>query len=124
MNDKSAHTLELPKILERLARFTAFSASHELALALRPTPYLDEARDRQHETTEARLLLATHDHITVGGARDVRPDVIAAQRGVVLEPQTLLDVRGTLRQATTLRRIIGRLGAQFPTLAALADRLE
>ncbi len=124
MNDKSAHTLELPKILEQLARFTAFSASHELALALRPTPYLDEARDRQHETTEARLLLNTHDHITVGGSRDVRPDVIAAQRGVVLEPQTLLDIRGTLRQATTLRRIIGRLGNQFPTLAALADRLE
>jgi DNA mismatch repair protein MutS2 len=124
MNDKSAHTLELPRILDQLARFTAFSASHDLALALAPTPYLDEAQDRQQETTEARLLLNTHDHVTVGGARDVRPDVLAAERGVILEPQTLLDIRGTLRQATTLHRIIGRLGGQFPRLASVADRLE
>ena len=34
MNDKSAHTLELPKILDQLARYAAFSASHDLALAL------------------------------------------------------------------------------------------
>jgi DNA mismatch repair protein MutS2 len=124
MNEKSAQTLELPKILERLARHTAFSASRELALALTPTPYLDEAQERQQETSEARLLLASHDHITVGGARDVRSDALAAERGVLLEPQTLLDIRATLRQATTLHRFIGRLGSQFPRLAALADRLE
>ncbi|MEW6578300.1 MAG: endonuclease MutS2 [Chloroflexota bacterium] len=124
MNEKSAQTLELPKILERLARHTAFSASRELALALAPTPYLDEAQERQQETSEARLLLASHDHITVGGARDVRPDALAAERGVLLEPQTLLDIRATLRQATTLHRFIGRLGSQFPRLAEVADRLE
>jgi len=124
MNERSAHTLELPKILDQLARYTAFSASRDLALALTPTPYLDEARDRQQETTEARLLLNTHDHVTIGGARDVRPDVLAAERGVILEPQTLLDIRATLRQATTLHRILGRLGSQFPRLASIADRLE
>jgi DNA mismatch repair protein MutS2 len=124
MNQKSTQTLELPKILERLARHTAFSASAELALGLEPTPYLDEAQDRQWETTEARLLLATHDHLSVGGARDVRADALAASRGVILDPQTLIDIRMTLRQATTLRRIITRLRGQFPILAALADRLE
>jgi DNA mismatch repair protein MutS2 len=124
MNDKSAHTLELPKILHQLAHYTAFSASHELALDLTPTPYLDEALDRQQETTEARILLESHDHITVGGARDVRPDVTAASRGVILEPHTLLDIKYTLRQATTLRRIITRLRGQFPMLASIAERLE
>jgi len=82
MNDKSVHILELPKILEQLARHTAFSASRDLALDLKPTPYLDEAQDRQQETSEARLLINTHDHITVGGARDVRPDVLSAERGI------------------------------------------
>ncbi|NLX10803.1 MAG: endonuclease MutS2 [Chloroflexi bacterium] len=124
MNDKSAHTLELPKILDRLANYTSFSASAELARDLTPTPYLDEAQDRQRETTEARRLLASHDHITIGGARDVRPDVAAAERGVVLDPQALLDIRATLRQATTLHRILGRLNNQFPLLASIADRLE
>ena len=124
MNEKSAHTLELYKILERLASFTAFSASAELARALRPTPYLDEAIERQETTTEARLLIGSHDHITVGGARDVRPAVLSATRGITLEPATLLDIRATLRQATTLRRILGRMQGQFPRLASIADRLE
>ncbi len=124
MNLRAAKTLELPKILDQLARHTAFSASRDLALALEPTPYLDEAQDRQQETTEARALLLSHDHVTVGGSRDVRPDVLAAQRGIVLEPQTLLDIRYTLRQATSLRRIITRLSGQFPRLASIAERLE
>lgn len=124
MNNKSAQILELPKILEQLAQQTAFSASKDLALSLTPTPYIDEAQDRQQETTEARLLINTHDHMTVGGARDVRPDVLSAERGIILEPQTLLDIRATLRQATTLRRNITRLGNQFPRLASIADRLE
>ncbi|MBN2305183.1 MAG: endonuclease MutS2 [Anaerolineae bacterium] len=124
MKLKSAHTLELPKILDQLARYAAFSLSQELALSLEPTPYLDEAQDRINETTEARGLLEAHDNITVGGARDVRPEVARAERGVVIEPQALLDIRATLRQATTLRRILTRLRGQFPTLAAVAERLE
>jgi len=81
MNEKSARTLELPKILERLASFTAFSASAELARALRPTPYLEDAQERQQATTEARLLLGSHPQTTVGGARDVRPAALSATRG-------------------------------------------
>ncbi len=124
MNEKSVQTLELPKILEQLARHTSFSAARELALHLQPTPYLDEAQNLQRETREARLLLNTHEHLGVGGARDVREAAQAAARGVILEPQTLLDIKHTLRQATTLRRTIGRLGNQFPTLARIVDRLE
>lgn len=124
MNEKSARTLELPKILERLASFTAFSASAELARALRPTPYLEDAQERQQATTEARLLLGSHPQTTVGGARDVRPAALSATRGISLEPATLLDIRATLRQATTLRRTLGRMQSQFPLLAAITDRLE
>lgn len=124
MNEKSARTLELTKILERLASFTAFSASAELARTLRPTPYLDDALERQQATTEARLLLGSHPQTTVGGARDVRPAALSATRGISLEPATLLDIRATLRQATTLRRTVGRMQSQFPLLAAITDRLE
>ncbi|MBN1681290.1 MAG: endonuclease MutS2 [Anaerolineae bacterium] len=124
MNEKSAHTLELAKILAQLASFTSFSASMELAHNLTPTSYLDETQDRLQETTEARTLLENHDHITIGGARDVRRDVLAAERGVLLDPQILLDIRATLRQATTLRRILQRLHHQLPMIAAVADRLE
>lgn len=124
MNEKSAQTLELPKILRQLASYTAFSASHQLALDLKPTPYRDEAQDRIRETSEAVDLLENHAHVTVGGARDVRPDAEAAARGAVLDPSVILDIRATLRQATTLHRLLGRLSPQYPTLASIADRLE
>ncbi|NDJ75656.1 MAG: endonuclease MutS2 [Chloroflexi bacterium] len=124
MNPKSAQVLELAKILERLATYTSFSASYDLALTLEPTPYLDEAEDRLQETTEARTLLLNHDHITIGGARDVRGDVLSAARGVILEPQTILDVRETLRRASTLRRLIQRLHHQYPMLATTVELLE
>jgi DNA mismatch repair protein MutS2 len=45
-------TLEFPKVLGRLASYTSFSASKELALALRPATDVDEVRARQRRTSE------------------------------------------------------------------------
>jgi len=124
LNEKSMQVLELPKILEQLTRFTTFSAGAELALALTPTEDLIQAREWQGETAEARVLLQTRSEVTLGGARDVREAALQASHGVTLEPQTLLDVRGTLRRATTLRRILTRIETDFPRLNAIAQLLE
>ncbi|MBI3177695.1 MAG: hypothetical protein HYZ35_06870, partial [Chloroflexi bacterium] len=58
MDAKSLHTLELPKILDRLDGYCSFSAGEALALALRPTADLGEARRGQQQTAEARKLLS------------------------------------------------------------------
>ena len=58
MNPADYEALELDKVLARLARHTAFSASRELALALEPTGELAAARRRQAATSEARQLRA------------------------------------------------------------------
>lgn len=117
-------TLELPKVLERLAAHAAFSASKTLAHRLKPTSAFDEAQRRLAETTEARLLFNTKADLSVGGARDVRSVVEAARRGAVLEPSQLLDVKGTMIAARTLRRTFERPGADVPVLGALAGGLE
>src|SRR5437016_1005065 len=124
MNDKSIRVLELPKILEQLARHSTFSAGAELTRALTPTSDIREALDWQQETTEARALLDAKSELNMGGARDVRVAAMQATRGVILDPQTLLDIRGTLRRATTIRRTLSRLRGQYPRLADLADSLE
>jgi DNA mismatch repair protein MutS2 len=124
MNEKSIHVLELPKILEQLAKHSSFSAGAELIRSLVTTTDLREAQEWQKETTEARTLLDSQTEISLGGARDVRAAAVQATRGVVLEPQTFLDIRGTLRRATTLRRMLSRLRGQFPVLADIADGLE
>jgi DNA mismatch repair protein MutS2 len=124
MNEKSITVLELPKILDQLAKHASFSAGVELCRALRPTNDLRVALDRQRETAEAVALLESKTEISLGGARDVRDAVEHASRGVILEPPTFLDIRTTLRRATTLKRLLTRLRNQYPALGSIAEGLE
>lgn len=113
MDKKTLQTLEYPKVLERLARLTSFSASAEIAREVVPTAELERAREMQCETTEARRLLSTRPGTTIGGARDVRSEVDKASHGVVLDPHTLLDVKSTLISARELSRLFERMSLQF-----------
>ncbi|MBN1992664.1 MAG: endonuclease MutS2 [Anaerolineae bacterium] len=124
MQQKHLNTLEFPKILERLARYTMFSASQALALALQPTPYLTEAQAWQKETTEAERLLAVKPDVGIGGARDVRFLIARARRGAVLLALELLEVRQTLIAARNLKRTITHLALDYPRLADMAGRIE
>ena len=123
MDAKTLHTLEYDKILEKLAARCSFSGSKALALACQPSPHLDIARQWLVETTEARRLLASSPNITIGGARDVRESVESANRGVVLDPHTFLDIKNTLISARELKRIFERLDTSFPNLTEIADRI-
>ncbi len=124
MNEKTLQTLELNKVLDRLADYCTFSAGANLARELFPTTDYDEAVTWQRETAEARTLFENRQNVSLGGARDVRDAAIQATRGIVCEPQTLLDIRYTLRRATTLRRTIGRMKAQYPLLSELINEAE
>ena len=123
MDDKTLHTLEYHKILERLASYTAFAGSAEKARSLRPTRILEEAQQRQAETREAVQLLATRPDLTIGGVRDVRAVVDLANHGGVLPPVDLLDIKSTLIAARTLTRMFERLAGQFPNLSDIAAQM-
>lgn len=123
MDEKALQTLEFPKVLERLARHSAFSVSHERALALRPAVDIDAARRRLAETSEARALLDDQPKLGVGGARDLRPALGNARRGMALTAPELLDVKGTLVAARTLARQLQDAEASCPLLAELAAQM-
>ena len=99
------NTLELPKVLARLARYTAFSAGTELALALEPSTFADVVAQRLAETREARQLLATHSDLALGGVHDVRDLAEHAARGLRLLPTDLLAIRSTLIAVLVSRRV-------------------
>lgn len=124
ITEKTIATLELHKILQELSRYTTFGAGEEFAIELHPSTEIEEVQLWQRETAEALVLLEEKSNITVQGARDVRDPVIRSQRGAIIEPSILLDIRYTLRRATTLRRTLGRLKASFPLLSDLANELE
>jgi len=124
VNAKHLVTLELPKVLARLATYASFSAGGEKARALMPATHIQEIRQRLETTSEARTLLDAKPNTTLGSAHDVRPLVMAARRGAMLPPSELLDVRDTLVAARNLHRTLTRLDSQFPRLADIAGRFQ
>ena len=118
---QTLETLEFPKILERLARHTSFSASHELALGLLPSTDVATIQRALALTSEARRLLDERPDTTIGGARDIRGAVGLARRGGMLEAATLLEVSSTLASGRRLRTTLLKLdAAQFPLLQEYA----
>ena len=124
MDQKSLHTLEFDKILNRLAGYTSFSAGEELAQGLMPTTDIYEARLWQTLTSEARLLLDVHTSVTIGGARDVRRPVDNSYRGFTLPAEDLLDIRNSIVAARTLRRQLLKHAEEYPNLADIVDLIE
>jgi DNA mismatch repair protein MutS2 len=135
MHDKSILTLEYPKIMEKVAREAAFSASKELVKALQPTSDLEEARHRLAFTTEAYRLIELRADAGVQGARDIRSHVTRAAREGVLNPSDLLEVLTTIHSAMHIARLTGKLdpesfpllyqlGADIPQRPHLARRIE
>lgn len=124
MHQKSILTLEYPKILERVAREAAFSASKALVLELQPVGDVAEARRRLAYTTEASQLLELHSNASVQGARDVRGILVRAAREGVLLPSELLEVGETVRSALHVWRLLERLDAEkFPLLRGLGTAI-
>ncbi|HEY7126260.1 MAG TPA: endonuclease MutS2 [Ktedonobacterales bacterium] len=123
MHEKSVGTLEFPKILERLAHEAAFSASKALARALQPSDDLDEVKQRQAYTSEARRLLELRPDAGVRGARDIRPTVLRAERGAMLLPNELLEVLATVRSSIYVGRLLEKVEGELPLLKALGADL-
>jgi DNA mismatch repair protein MutS2 len=123
VNSKTINILELPKVLARLAGYTAFSASRAAAQALAPVTDLAEVRRRQQQTTEAVRLLGLRPEIGLGGVHDIRESVRRADLGAALDPLEFLAIQSTMEAARELRAVILRTEEQkggLPGLAALA----
>ncbi len=116
MEESYLQTLELNKVLERLAGYTSFPVSHEKAVALRPASEMPEVLLRQSATQEARRLLDLKPNFTIGGARDIRAQLQRAGVGALLMPDELLLVASTVASGRIVRNTISRLGDQLPTL--------
>ncbi|RLT42547.1 MAG: endonuclease MutS2 [Chloroflexi bacterium] len=124
MNPHTIRVLEYDKIRNRLVTFCAFEGGMELARSLLPSDDLRTVQEALELTDEAWRLLDQKTDIHFGGVHDVRPLVTRAERGAVLLPLELVDVRTTLLRARSLRQTFTRLGRQFPRLSDIAFVIE
>ncbi|HEY1354108.1 MAG TPA: endonuclease MutS2 [Ktedonobacteraceae bacterium] len=135
MHEKSIFTLEYPRVLEKVAREAAFSASKALVMELRPTPDLEDARRRLAFTSEASRLIDARSDASIQGARDIRHTLERAAREGVLNPSELQEVQATVKSAIHVARMLERLdelifpllhllGADIPQRPHIARRIE
>ncbi len=124
MDEKSLRTLELNRVLERLAEHASFSASRDRILGMRPAADFLSAVRLLDETSQARMLLDRHAEISIGGARDIRPAAEDAARGITLPADVLVAVRATLESARAIRRALARIADEAPDLHRIALRME
>ncbi|MBP1468182.1 endonuclease MutS2 [Candidatus Chloroploca sp. M-50] len=121
---QTLETLEFFKIREHLARYTAFSASRELALALLPSTQMPEVRQALALTSEARQLLDEFPDLSIGGVRDIRRAARHAERGGLLDGPSLLEIAGTTMAARQIRTRLLKLNPElFPLVIERAALL-
>lgn len=95
--NKHFEALELPKILERLAGFTACPDAREAALALSPQNEYFEAQSLLDQTEAAHTLIAKFGAPSFGGLKNVQNSLHRAQAGGTLSMRELLDIAQVLR---------------------------
>ena len=101
--EKSAATLELPAILEMLAKRAVSDAAKERALALSPSTDKATVIRLLAETSAARGMMVKRGSPSFSGVKDVRASLSRADMGGCLNIRELMDVAGVLTAARLAR---------------------
>lgn len=96
-NEKYYKSLELDKILKKLADCAALADSKSLAVALHPSADKDTVAQRLSQTDTAYRLTAAFGAPSFGGAVNVGLPLSRAESGSALSMKELLDIAETLR---------------------------
>ena len=101
--EKSLHTLELDRVLERLAGHCVTEAGKELALRLLPVSDPEEVCQRLRETTDACHMIELKGSPGLRGVKEVKASLERADRGGSLNPVELLRIAEVLRTARSVK---------------------
>ncbi len=121
MDQRSLTRLGYPIILEQLAQCSLSNLGRELAENLQPSTDWAEIVRWQNETTEARNLFRLEPLADLGGWQDIRPWIIQASRGIMLEPEDFWQIALTLGAARRAKSFLQE--RDYPLLKEIGDFL-
>ena len=101
--EKSIRTLELPRVLELLARQAVSDEAKARAAALVPLTDAEDVTRLQEETDAACTLLGLQGSPSFSGVKDVSASLLRAERGGMLNTRELLDIAFLLRAARKVK---------------------
>lgn len=116
--------LEFDKILDKLQEYTDSEQVKKRIYKLEPTSDINEAKERQRETTESSSTLLKLGNMPVSlSVSDMRNSVKRAEQGGVLSPRELLEIAKVLYVARRTKSYLGEISEECEMLAALRDKL-
>ena len=116
--------LEFDKILDKLQEYTDSEQVKKRIYKLEPTSDINEAKERQRETTESSSTLLKLGNIPVSlSVSDMRNSVKRAEQGGVLSPRELLEIAKVLYVARRTKSYLGEISEECEILVTLRDKL-
>lgn len=106
VSEKVLSKLEFDKIREKLSRHCILPRAKELAESIVPESNIRVVREMLRETDEGKILLRINPLFSVRGAKEVRAYLERCDRGGVLNPEEMLDIKETLRIARQIRNTL------------------
>ena len=100
--NKHYKSLELDKILNRLAEFTGCADARDMAENLEPEHNISLAKVLLQQTDDAYMLMAKFGAPSFGGLKNVNNSLSRANAGSVLNMRELLDIAEVLRVIRSL----------------------
>ncbi len=100
--EKSLRTLELPRVLEKLAQKAVSEEAKERSLQLKPLTGRQAVVRLLEETDAAKARLGLHGAPPFSGVKDMAPALHRAEQGGMLNTRELLDIAALL---TASRRV-------------------
>jgi len=101
---KSVQTLELESVLQMLASQCVSAESKQRALSLAPDTDKNHIRRLQEQTSAAVAYITRYGSPPFSGIRDIRPAMLRAQKGGVLNNRELLDLSSLLGTARAVQK--------------------
>ena len=91
LNEKSLCILELPSVLKMLASEAVSEPAKERSLSLSPGRGRAETTESLKDTSAAKLMISEKGSPAFTGIKDIRPALVRADLGGVLNTRELLD---------------------------------
>ncbi|MHB8127105.1 MAG: endonuclease MutS2 [Desulfitobacteriaceae bacterium] len=124
IEDKVLIKLGFDKIRLFLTEYCILPRAGEIAETLVPFTDREEITVALRETDEGKELLRGNPLFSVRGAKEIRSYLNRCQRGGVLNPLELLELRDTLRTGRRVRQNLLEGKGEFPRLREIATAIE
>jgi DNA mismatch repair protein MutS2 len=124
IEEKVLLKLGFDKIRSFIREYCVLPRAQEMAVTL--TPFTDRVQimGALGETNEGKEFLRGNPLFSVWGAKEIRGHLAHCQRGGVLSPLELLEVRDTLRCGRRIRQTLLESKGESPRLRAIVAALE